>query len=385
MKVGIDLQPLRTPTTGIGNYLYNMVLASMAVEPAFELIGYDNFKYSPFSEADFRKLVDVAAISGEMRSRLSRSHLVRIAYRQINRYSFIRATKGQRLDLFHAYSYLPLADPGAPVIPVVYDLSFVRHPRMHPKERLKWLARLPDIVATAPQVQTISEFSRKEIIDVYGVSPDKVFVAYPAAAPLFRPAGDQATARGLGEFGLALQGYFLTVGTLEPRKNIRTLIAAYATLSPSERAACPLVVVGAQGWGELDLPPDTERLKREGSLRFLQRIGNVQLRDLYEGAKALLFPSIYEGFGLPAVEALACGTFVIHSEGTSMDEITGGLAMRVPAMDITAWRDALREAMSSQNGPDMPARAERISRSRQFDWKKSATKIAQAYHSVRSS
>lgn len=382
MKVGIDLQPLRTPTTGIGTYLYNMVLASMAVEPEFELIGYNNFRYRPFGRSEFEKLVEIGAVSGGARSLLIRSHLARIAFRQFNRYRFKRASRSQPLDVFHAYSYRPLADPRAPVIPVVYDLSFVRHPQMHPRERLEWLARIPDLVAAAPQVQTISEFSKREIVEVYGVSPDKVFVAPPAAAQLFRPLGDEAAAAGIAEFDLSLRRYFLAVGTLEPRKNIRTLIAAYAALSPSERAASPLVIVGAQGWGQLDLPPDTDRLKREGTLRFLQSVSNPQLRHLYEGARAVLFPSVYEGFGLPAVEALACGTTVIHSENTSMDEITGGLAKRLPAMDITAWRDAMREALAASD--DAGAREKRIARSKEFDWKKSAAKIVGAYRRLRS-
>jgi alpha-1,3-rhamnosyl/mannosyltransferase len=379
MKVGIDLRPLQTPMTGIGTYLYNMVLASMALDPRFELIGYSNFRYRPFDAAGLRKLVAGGTVAGRAGSVLSRAHLARIAYRRFNTYRFVQATGSQRLDIFHAYSFQPLADPGAPVLPVVYDLSFVRYPHMHPKERLAWMARLPGVIARAPMVQTISEFSKREIVEVYGIAADKIFVAYPAPAPLFRPLGDEATAAGIAAFGLSPRKYFLAVGTFEPRKNIRTLIAAFAALSPADRAACPLVIVGGEGWGNLDLPPDTERLTGEGSLRFLREVSNPQLRDLYEGAKIVLLSSVYEGFGLPAVEAFACGTAVAHSEGTSMDEITGGLARRVPAMDVAAWNEVMREAISSHSVAGPHTRHERIARSKLFDWQKSASQISQIY------
>jgi glycosyltransferase involved in cell wall biosynthesis len=138
-------------------------------------------------------------------------------------------------------------------------------------------------------------------------------------------------------------------------------------------------VVGNAGWGDLDLPRETESLKSDGTLRFLGAVSDVQLRSLYEGAIALVLPSIYEGFGMPAVEALACGTQVAHSLNTSMDEITDGVAtLRASATDVIAWRRILQELIGNVQRVS-GERDLRIARARQFDWHRSAEAVRSVY------
>ena len=269
--------------------------------------------------------------------------VVRSGYRHLRTARFAASRPPSELDLFHAFKYLPVAELAVPTLPVVYDLSFVRYPEAHPHQRLRDLEALPAVIERSSLVHTISEFSKSEIVSVFGTSPDKIFIAPPAASSIFQPLGDGATRIEIAKFDLSLHGYLLTVGTLEPRKNLKTLISAYAQLTSAERTRAPLVVVGNAGWGDLDLPRETESLKSDGTLRFLGAVSDVQLRSLYEGAIALVFPSIYEGFGMPAVEALACGTQVAHSLNTSMEAITDGVAtLRAPATDVMAWRRIYR-------------------------------------------
>jgi alpha-1,3-rhamnosyl/mannosyltransferase len=398
INVGFDSDVLYSGMTGVGNYCFHLLKAVMEADKNLRLSGFNGLKWQDVGSLEMDRIErfqskrsPVMRSIGESSSqrlwrlknallnRFGRVDVVRSGYRRLRSARFAASRPQTPLDLFHAFKYVPAGELAVPTLPVVYDVSFVRYPEAHPRLRLRDLEGLPSVIARAPLVHTISEFSKSEIVSVFGTSPDKIFIAPPAASGIFQPLGDDATLTDVAKFNLSLHGYLLAVGTLEPRKNLRTLISAYARLTPAERARAPLIVVGKPGWGDLDLPRATESLRISGAVRFLGTVSDVQLRSLYEGAIALVFPSIYEGFGMPAVEALACGTQVAHSLNTSMDEITGGVAtLRAPATDIIAWHTILQELIS--NRPRVfDERDLRIERARQFSWQRSAKTVSDAY------
>jgi glycosyltransferase involved in cell wall biosynthesis len=393
IKIGIETRLLAGQMTGIGNYSFHLLKALISSCPELEYHGFGRIAWSLFDASTIRSIEqrqnkgDTAIEPGATqkliataRRTASRSTSARALYRAMHSSAFARTVGHQQLDLYHALNFIPPADPGVVTLPIVYDLSFVRFPATHPKERLDWLTRLPAVIAKAPLIQTISEFSRNEIATVYGYPRDRIFVAPPAPADIFRPLGIEATRRGLATLKLAPGGYLLAVGTLEPRKNLGMLVAAYATLSAAERARAPLVVAGGAGWGNVCLPKQASELVQDGSLRFVGMVPDARLRDLYEGATALLFPSLYEGFGMPVVEAMSCGTAVIHSAGTSMDEISAEAGIRLGATDGAAWTDAMREAIEAAHADAAPvARQQRIAQARRFDWAVSAQRVRAAY------
>jgi alpha-1,3-rhamnosyl/mannosyltransferase len=399
IRAGFESSILDGPMTGIANYTFHVILSALELSPDLRFSG---FRGGNWETADLAALEQIAARQDSHETETGRRRGVRnvvrasllnagrraglgparTIYRTLRRARFASSVGSQSLDLFHAFNFRPPADPGVPVLPVIYDLSTVRHPEFHPDDRVRWLLPLRDILSRAPLVQTISEFSRQEIAELFGYPLDSIFVAPPAAAAQFVPMGEGATQRDLDVSDLRYGHFFLAVGTLEPRKNLRTLIAAYAQLPLAARAHFPLVVAGGAGWGELKLPAQTAALVAEGALRFVQHVSGAQLRSLYEGARLLLMPSLYEGFGMPIVEALACGTPVAHSSNTAMDEISGNLGARVSALDADGWTDVLQKALDSSEHADVAHRQVRIAQARQFDWRQSAGLVVDAYRRI---
>jgi glycosyltransferase involved in cell wall biosynthesis len=385
MKIGFEGSTLRGRRTGINNYCYNILLELSKADPelAFlsaELRGWRNISIeAPTLEASVRGRAGLTAFVKSNLGHVPGLEVLRLKLKQ----NLLRlANRPEAIELFHAFNYIPPFDLPTPTLPVIYDLSFVRYPLMHPKERVRRLSKLPQVIERAALVHTISEFSKREIIDVFGYPKEKIFVAYPAAAQVFRPLGTAATLHDLKQLDLTPDRYLLAVGTLEPRKNLKTLISAYSNLSASDRAGFPLVVVGGKGWGETDLPASTDRLVSEGSIRFLGFIADPVLRSLYEGTRLMLYPSVYEGFGMPVVEAMACGAQVAHSSNTSMDEITDDSSERVPALDVDTWTLRMRANISADNTLEGDLRGKRINRARLFNWSDSAKIVRKAYDTI---
>lgn len=390
MRIGIQGSTLSGRRTGINNYCYSMISALADIDASLEFLSADVFGWHrvAISEIASQSEAEVPADSNRkgfpqiVVDPLRRVEFARSLYSKFRELSLSRVYKTSDIRLFHAFNYVPPVAPSAPTLPVVYDLSFIRYPEMHPRERLRRLSTLGKYIERSQIVHTISEFSKREIVSVYGVRAEKVFVAYPAAASHFRPRGRLATQHDLDKFDLEYEKYFLAVGTLEPRKNLRTLIAAYASLPIADRMRFPLVVVGGQGWGETNFPAATDALIQEGSLRFVGYTSDTALRSLYEGARLMLYPSVYEGFGMPVVEAMACGTPVAHSTETSMDEIAGELAIRVPALDTGSWTNCLRSAIDDNAAIAPIKRQNLVLRARCFDWAIGAREIRRAYGEI---
>jgi alpha-1,3-rhamnosyl/mannosyltransferase len=399
MIVGFESSIVNRPMTGVANYTFSIVRSMLELGAELDFVGFQGLDWRRFDLSVVRKVAlsqgkqntsalgtdSFARVKGHVHDRAAGHPGLRAVsgiYREIRRRRFASSVRKQSLDLFHAFNFRPLTDPGVPVLPVVYDLSTFRHPEFHPGDRVRWLEPLQRTIERAPLVQTISDFSRKEIADFFGYPLAQIFVAPPAAAALFAPLGEDRTKPRLNPLKLKYGEFFLVVGTHEPRKNIRTVILAYARLTPSSRARCPLVLAGRRGWGDLDLPEQTETLVRDGSIRFVYDVTDPQLRDLYEGARLLLAPSLYEGFGMPVVEALACGTPVAHSADTAMDEISGGIGKRVGALDVDGWTGVLNDALDNSDHADPLRWTARIARAHEFDWRRSAGLVVDAYRHI---
>ena len=292
------------------------------------------------------------------------------------------ALAGVRADVmvFPNYIASPLVWTRRSIV-VVYDLSFVFHPQYVDPANASFLRRVVKrAVATADHVVTISEHSRREILDCYGLREDEVSIVYPGVdRARFHPLPAEQAAAVAAKFGID-RPYVLFTGTLEPRKNILGLLRAYLQLPADLRDAHALVIAGGKGWLDREITEGLAELERGGAR--VTRTGYVDDDDmpgLFSGASAFVFPSFYEGFGIPPLEAMACGTPVIVSRTSSLPEVVGDAAEFVDPHDGSSiaaalervLRDAGRRHELSVAGQ---ARAER------FDWRTEAGKLREIIH-----
>ena len=391
MRVAIDGWCLRPPLTGIGHYVHRLIGAMLPLLESEEHLLVYNWRLGPIDYAYYEhiEIANSAQAHGEragsplrnkIQAMLRQKPLLRKAFRTTRAVHFHSAEKN--FDLFHAVNYVPPVQLRyKPVLPVIYDLSHVRFAEMHPKERVEWIDKGLKSLLDVPAVQTISEFSKREIVDVLGIPQERIHVIYPAPGEYFRPKEDEDQ-WFLSECHVHSGKYFLFVGTREPRKNFKTVAEAYAGLPVSMRNEFPLLWVGASGWGDLALSPAVERAKETGHIRLIGYVPDRVLAALYRNTTLFLMPSIYEGFGMPVVEALACGASVAVSKIPVFQEIAGSGAKYVGAEDLEGWRDVLVEALE---GGFHEIGADRVdSNLTRFTWERSARQTLALYRQLTS-
>jgi len=268
---------------------------------------------------------------------------------------------------------------GGPTVATFNDLSWLHHPQSHPAERIAWIGRgLQRTLRQAARFVTISEFTAQGMAAELGVARERIDVVPLAPSALFRPVARAAAAPILGRHGLEDRRYILSVSTLEPRKNFDRLFAAWLGLPASERAAFPLVIVGAQGWGSVLANPEAERARAGGNLKLLGHVADADLTALYSRCAAFAYVSLYEGFGLPLVEAMAAGAPVIASSTTACGETAGDAALLVEPTDVRAIREALARVLGDEAEAER-LRALGLVRADGYSWGRTVEKLLQSW------
>jgi glycosyltransferase involved in cell wall biosynthesis len=270
---------------------------------------------------------------------------------------------------------------GSPVATVVtvHDMSLRLYPRCHPIRRLLLNRPLMHVaIKQASAIVTVSHSARRDLLRFHGVDPDRVSVVHEAASPVFQPITDRARLDAVkAQYGLP-DRFILYVGTIEPRKNLGRLMTAFAA---ARTAGIPhqLVCVGPYGWSSRDLSGHIDRLGIRAAVHFTGYIPFEDLPAIYNLGDFFVFPSLYEGFGLPVVEAMASGLPVLTSNSSSLGEIAGDAAETIDPMDTDALIDAMRRLAG-----DAELRRERsmrgLERSRSFSWTQSAREMLTVYH-----
>jgi alpha-1,3-rhamnosyl/mannosyltransferase len=244
-------------------------------------------------------------------------------------------------QVYHEPNHIPILCD-IPTVTTVHDLSVLVHPEWHPDDRVRWYEREFD----AGRRQTrrfivASEFTRREMVAHLGVGVESMDVTYQAPRASMKPQPPAELRRVRTLFALPEQ-YFLYVGTLEPRKNVPGLLAAYAALPRALREHHPLVLTGARGWKIETIAQRLALHGLENDIRLLGYVPDEALPGLYAGATALVWPSLYEGFGLPPLEAMACGCPAIVSNAASLPEVVGDAGVLIDPQDVPSWTAAMQ-------------------------------------------
>jgi glycosyltransferase involved in cell wall biosynthesis len=299
---------------------------------------------------------------------------------RVRRWHLRRETRNARWNLFHEPNFVsPQFD--LPLVTTVHDMSYLRYPRFLPQDRLAWLRRkMSQAIQHSRVILADSHFTRQELLELCPqVAEDRVVVTHLGVdlAHFADPRHDARLADVRRRLALP-ERFLLYLGTLEPRKNLQGLIEAYGRLPAAVQASHPLVLAGMSGWKQSYFRGELEKLRDRGLLHELGYVAEADVPALMRAATAFCFPSLYEGFGLPPLEAAACGTPVLSSNAASLPEVLGDAAVYVDPSspdDIAAGLlriledDSLRSRLRAAG----PARAA------QFPWSNCAKQTLNAY------
>ncbi|WP_090138261.1 glycosyltransferase family 1 protein [Limnohabitans sp. DM1] len=288
----------------------------------------------------------------------------------------------KHVDIFHATDHYTPKLKGVPVVATLMDAIPLSHPQWV-SSRLRglknWLWRTSG--HWADQVITISDFSRTEVAKHFRIPESRITVTPLGVDDRYfeRLSGDAAEAV-LGKYGVP-DRFFVFVGTLQPRKNVERIVQAHEALPAALRAQCPLLIVGRNGWGCDDLVAKLNACTADGPVRWLQSVNDFEKRVLMQRSTALVFPSLFEGFGLPVLEGFASQTPVITSNSTSLPEVAADAAWMLDPLDVHAMADAMATLATDQAlARDFAAKG--LARARAFTWDACAAQTLKVYERV---
>jgi glycosyltransferase involved in cell wall biosynthesis len=363
MRVGIDARLVYYSQAGIGQYILHLVdgLARVDNENEYVLLQSRKDDTTILKEPNFRRV-----------SLWTPSH------HRLERFSLNVELMRLGLDVLHSPDFIPPHRPSCKSVITVHDLAFLLYPHFLTKESARYYGHIDQAVRWTDHIVAVSESTKRDTVQHLGVPEDKITVVYEAASPIFRPIDrEEARAHVRNRHGVDAP-FVLFVSTIEPRKNVPTLVRAMWQLLQCYKEDVHLVLAGGKGWLFEDSFAAVEELELDDRVHFLGRVSSEDLLYLYNAAELLAHPAFYEGFGLPPLEAMACGLPVIVSNVASLPEVVGDAGLLIDPHDVDELTVAMWRVL---NDAELyrEMRVKGLRQAAQFSWERAARETLKIY------
>ena len=370
MKIVINTIPLLAPLTGVGHYIYNLLIEFQRLRPDIQYTfyyGYFGKKLKVYREEEakvFYRLKEWAKESPVV-SPYARKLKHRLAQINLRKY-----------DLYFEPNFIPLDIRSKKVVTTVHDFSFHLYPEWHPRERIEYFSRnFFKRIKKADLIITGSRYIEREAFELLNGKDLRIVTIYYG----YNHALFHAHKKAEEEKASPLGNYILFVGSIEPRKNLLGLLKAYLLLPEYVKKDFQLLLIGYKGWGNQEIVERMDQLK--GRVHYLGYLNNEELANLYRGASCLVFPSFYEGFGLPPLEAMACGCPAVVSGVASLPEVCGDAAYYVNPYDVESIAEGMYKVLTDED-LRRSLIEKGLERAKLFSWEKCAKEHLEVFEEV---
>ncbi len=361
MHIAIDARLVSYAQGGISQYTVRLVHALVALQKEDEILLLESRKVPS---------------DGEWPASVRRARLITPPHNRYEQIALPLELLRHPIDLLHSPDFIPPYRRRCRSVITIHDLAFLRFPHLLTQESARYYGQVARAVESADQIIAVSQATRQDLLELLGADPGKITVVPSGVAPECRPLDPAEVEHHRSRLALP-ERFILFVGTLEPRKNLPTLLKAFSRLWKAQKV--PLVIVGGKGWLYEELFQVRDALGLGEEVRFVGPVPSQQLVYYYGCATCLVLPSLYEGFGLPALEAMACGTPVVVSNVSSLPEVVGDAGLLVDPEDVEGLAATLGRLLADGN-----LRQRLISlglqRAKSFSWERTARETMAVYH-----
>lgn len=378
MRIILSVQSIRYPMTGIGRYTLEIARRISEFDDIQDMLYYDGVRIRNFIRTPSYHENTSTYFSKNIKRILGRYSLITRSYKFINKHMNSMNLNKLSNYVYHGTNfYLPSF--GGPKIVTIHDLSVISYPEYHPVERINMLSgEIRKSIDAADAIITDSDYVKKEIVKMYDVDSNKIHVVHLAHGYEYFPRSPDVAHNIMNKYELEWKKYVLLVGTVEPRKNIEAAIDAFSQLSDVIKSNYKLIIVGHKGWSNQGIFQKIEWATAQGWLRYIGFVEEEDLPYIYSGAHLFAFPSFYEGFGLPVLEAMASGVPVVASNSSSIPEVCGTAAALCDPHDTPGLRDLILRGIEDEEWRE-EAIKRGLERTTHFSWDKCARETYEIY------